>query len=144
MIEILLIGILGTAAVFSFYWFWKTNPRIQLWWLKTPSSHALLFGTIAFVLNFFDHTVIWYNSFAQFSGILLVVTGFGYAAFALLKSSFKSLAPAAILFIHLFGGAAGAYLFFRAFSTMANALMPLFLLVLYLAVVGRAFLKKSM
>ena len=99
---------LGIAAVFAFYWFWETNPRVRLWWLKTPSSHALLFGTIAFTLEFFDYTVFWYNSFAQFSGMLLVVIGFGYVSLALLKNSFKSLAPAAILFIHLFGGATGS------------------------------------
>ena len=134
---------LGIAAVFAFYWFWETNPRVRLWWLKTPSSHALLFGTIAFTLEFFDYAIPWDNSFAQFSGMLLFVTGFGYAAFVLLKNSFTNLAPAAIIFIHLFGGAAGTYLFLQAFSTMINTLIPLLLLMLYLTVVGKAFLKKS-
>ena len=148
LVMIVVLFVLATA--FSFFWFKKTNPGLHLWWLRTPTSHALLYGTIAFILLFFVVPQSSFSQwFSQFAGILLLITGFGFIFGSFLISSWmrkmraqrKELAML-VFVVHLGSGIAGMYLLRESFSKTDGSLTPFVVALGYIIAVGIGFIRR--
>lgn len=59
----------------SFFWFKIQSPKDNLWWLKTWTSHALLFALLAELLRFLRNKVDFLGIIA---GSTLLFTGIGF------------------------------------------------------------------
>lgn len=138
------------ATLFSFILFQKTNPGLRLWWLRTPTSHALLYGTIAFILLLFAVPQSNFRQwFFQFAGILLVITGFGFIfgsffIFSWMREMLAKRKDLAILvfLIHIGGGVAGVYLFREGYSQSSAILFPLIVAFCYIIPVVIGFIRR--
>jgi len=138
MFDLFLVFFLGASSVFSFFWFKKTNSGLKFWWLKTPTSHALLFGSIALSLKLIIKQSVYLDFLLLFSGALLILTGFGFFALVIVKSiSNEKLFPKRIhwilpfFIIHGIMGIIGSYIFILSSRNINNILLTLLVLLIY-------------
>jgi len=123
---------------------------LSFWWLRTPTSHALLYGSIAFIILFLGVPQSSFRQlFFQFAGILLMIIGFGFllGVFLFPKWMKQTLAlkkeiAILVFLIHLGAGFAGVYFLREGFSQTSGMLLPFLVALSYIVAIGIGFIRK--